>query len=58
MVTQTRPNMALPLTHPLTEEEKLANLRQAIAEADASPIVEGDIFEMIREEFGFPPYED
>jgi antitoxin ParD1/3/4 len=33
-------------------EEKLATLRAAIAEGDATPDAEGDVFEGIREEFG------
>jgi antitoxin ParD1/3/4 len=35
-------------------EEKLAVLRTAIAEGDASPDAEGDVFEEIREKYGLP----
>lgn len=35
-------------------EEKLAALRAAIAEGDASPDAEGDVFAEIREKYGLP----
>jgi Arc/MetJ-type ribon-helix-helix transcriptional regulator len=35
-------------------EEKLAALRAAIAEGDASPDAEGDVFGEIREKYGLP----
>jgi putative addiction module CopG family antidote len=36
-------------------DEKLAKLRAAIAEGDASPDFEGDPFAAVRAEFGLPP---
>jgi antitoxin ParD1/3/4 len=38
-------------------EEKLAALRAAIAEGDASPDAQGDVFAEIREKYGLPQRE-
>lgn len=36
-------------------QQKVADLRQAIAEGEASSIAEGDVFARIRERAGLPP---
>ncbi len=57
MASPTRLDLTRPQTF-ASDEERLRVLRQAIEDGFASGLVEGDIFEIVRAEFGFPPYED